>query len=46
MQGLDELDLDDLDKDNSGNISLHELRTHMRSKNPSVTHEKRSVKNI
>ena len=39
MQGLDELDLDDLDKDNSGNISLRELRTHMRSKNPSVTEE-------
>ena len=30
---------DEMDKDNSGNISLRELRTHMRSKNPSVTEE-------
>jgi hypothetical protein len=39
MKGLEELDLEDLDKDHSGNISLRELRTHMRSKNPSVTEE-------
>jgi len=39
MQGLDELDLVELDQDHSGNISLRELRTHMRSKNNSVTDE-------
>ena len=39
MEGLEELDLDDLDKDHSRNISLRELRTHMRSKNPSVSEE-------
>ena len=39
MKGLEELDLEDLDKDHSGNISLRELRTHMRSKNPSVSEE-------